>query len=214
MTNVKYLPAGGGAHGTLAKQQNIRSKLQKIIDCRDISQNFVFMCDDFYILKPVSIGNLSTARARGDFNDPLYREKLTQYYKNSRGFKRFIFKTLQNLRERGYYGWDGEIHAPRILNKKLLQKTLNAFDYHTAWASSYLNMHFRGKPEIIGLTGRDVNNHTRIVYRNDQKLSSEIVCKLESSTFLNHGYYGWNGAVKNYILQEFPNKGKYEKATV
>ena len=209
---IKHIDAGGGSPGGIAsKRKNIHKKMMQIADCDEISEDFVFMCDDFYIVQPVTKEDLYLVRARADTNDKSYYTRAERYYRGkNHAFKKALFSTLANIKGRGFYGWDGECHVPRIINRYKLKQTLDKFGNRNLWATCYLNHHFRGKPKMIGFSGLDVPGSDRLVYRKNQKDRGVVRKHFKGKKFLNHGDAGWKGAVELIMSERFPNRSRFE----
>ena len=214
---IKHIEAGKGSRGMANKVANIHDKMMKIAMCDEISEDFVFMCDDFYILQPVTKADFYLTRARADTNSEEYYKRLNRHYRGSNhAFKRMLLETLVDVKKKGYYGWDGECHVPRIINRYKLKQTLDKFGNRNLWATCYLNHHFRGKPKMIGFSGLDVPGSDRLVYRKNQKDGGVVRKHMKGKLFFNHGNAGWRGAaeeeVKKRIQYEDEEKAFKEKA--
>ena len=205
--NFKYLDAGGGSKGITQKTKNINRKLMNIAACEQISDDFVFMCDDYYFMKPITVERLRLVRARGDYNDFEFIRNLNRYYRGrTHPYKRLLTETIDEVIKKGFYGWDYEIHAPRVINKEKLAKTFQAFGNGFVWTSAYYNMHFAGKPTIIGLDGLDTKgsgDSERVVIRNKMKNVKSIEDLSRKYYFLNHSNKALDQTYFDFLRKRF-----------
>jgi hypothetical protein len=170
--------------------QNVRTNLKTIIDNFDISEDFVFMNDDFFIVKkidsvPTYYNGLLSDRSRR-------HTELAgmNYYAN------FLMRSDQALRRYGIKEpLNYELHVPIVFNKTMLLETI---DKQFSIRSCYGNIHNIGGKEI-----RDVKIYTNPRFAED---SSSIdndtpFVSTDDESFRKMG---------DIIKDMFPDRSSYE----
>jgi len=188
--NVNYIevPQSG------TKNTNTTNNLKVASESEEISDNFILMNDDFFIMKPIDkIPNLN----RG------YIVDVAEYYQqfNSPYFKGMV-QTHNYILELGYPSpLSYELHVPMVMNKDNVQKMLEQYYFDAPEVgvlhkrSLYGNMFSYG-----GETIKDVK-----VYEEDGEFD-------ENSTFLSTQDNIWqNSNVGKFIRSKFTEKSQYEK---
>jgi hypothetical protein len=102
------------------KHENIRKCIKAITDSNEISDNFILMHDDFFILKPMD----SVPTLHGG---PL-KLKIIDYAESRAGnrYLSLLKQTFQKLISMGIKEpLDYDIHIPRIMNKKILKTIID-----------------------------------------------------------------------------------------
>lgn len=175
-----------------SKYQNTTNSLKLI--CKDprLSDDFILMNDDFFILKPVVEEDLNLCRGT-------IREVLKEY-KNKYGTNDYILGMEQTgifLNDLGIIKpLSYELHIPMAMNKK---NVLNMF-----------SLPFINSLKVI---------HKRTVYGNLFYTKSKVIkdvkvldinSQIQYDKFLSCSDSGWL-FIKNYISNLFPNKSIYEK---
>jgi hypothetical protein len=114
------------------KYQNMKDNVSAIARSKDISNTFVLMNDDFYIVKPVEkIENFNGGRLIDKAN--MY-DRLSE----SSSYTKRLFDTYGKLRRMGFeYPLDFEMHVPIVINKANLR---HAVKYNLLWRSMYGNV--------------------------------------------------------------------------
>jgi len=180
--NVVHIPA----EDTYYFAQNHFIKVFKACES-DISENFLLMNDDFYMLKPFDIEQYPFF-VRG----PLLKQKGDSLY-----FK-VINKTYDFLKDNGYTDLlNYSVHSPIIYNKKTFKKLKNIGEsvLHTYVGYSIRNLY--GNMFVKhGLTVKDPKMH------EDEFLETETGCISSSDKCDN---------VLKKLEEMFPEKSRWEK---
>jgi hypothetical protein len=170
--------------------QNVRTNLKTIIDNPSISEDFVFMNDDFFIVK--SIDSVPTY-----YNGLLLdRSKRHTELAGLNYYSNFLMRSDQALRRYGIKEpLNYELHAPIVFNKTMLLETI---DKQFSIRSCYGNIHNIGGEEI-----RDVKIYTSPQFVED---SSSIdngtpFVSTDDESFRKMG---------DIIKDMFPDKSSYE----
>jgi hypothetical protein len=123
------------------KYKNARQNLRAIVHNKDISDSFVLMNDDFYILEKINEPEI--------FHGGYLSKKVEEYQKvyPSSSYTRLLTNTLIGLKSK--YGiqdpLDYELHVPMQMDKKGLSEVLLS---NMLWRSLYGNINNLGGREI------------------------------------------------------------------
>lgn len=140
LTNIVHIPAED-IYGP-EKQRNAIHKLGIAIDS-DVSDNFVLMNDDFFILRPTVVPTAYRRTLQEALDDP----KAVGFYRQA----------IINTHERFPQGFDYSLHIPFIYNRDRLRDTIAEYGNDLVLLRSmYGNMH-----RIGGERMEDVKLHTR-----------------------------------------------------
>jgi hypothetical protein len=123
------------------KYENARSNMKAIVDCEDISEDFILMNDDFFIMQPTKRLNYYHA---GNINRRL--KQLSERYGRS-SYSTLINKTVKFLRSNHVRGivLDYALHIPFRMNKEKLSPIL---EESVSWRIAYGNMYNIGGVEV------------------------------------------------------------------
>jgi hypothetical protein len=126
-----------------AKYINAINNLKTICSSEDISEEFVLMNDDFYIIE--KINSIET------FHGGLLLDKINLYKKitSQSGYIHKLEKTFDKLRDLGMTSpLDYELHVPMVMEKQKL-KTVLKHGSEFLWRSMYGNMFNVGGEEMV-----------------------------------------------------------------
>ena len=175
------------------KYFNAQRNLLAITDSEEIPENFIYMNDDFYIIKPVKEIEF--------YNGGLFMTKLRKYSDRvpRSSYTRRLSLTLRNLRRMGFKNpLDYELHIPMPVEKSKLKR---AISYNVLWRSIYGNMNNVGGIETEDVkVYLDLNNNPHSY--NFEKGTSPFL-STEDRAFPH---------VKGEVLEKlFPHPSPYEK---
>jgi len=175
-----------------SKQESARLNLQKICESNEISDDFVLMNDDFYIIKKINYIDY--------FYDKTLLEKTedheTKYPKNA--YTNLLCHTYDKLISLDVKNpLNYEIHVPMIMKKSLLE---NVLKYKTClWRSMYGNLYNVGGTQMADVkvynpnSGRDTFNYMD-----------------KSHTFLSTTDNYFEPVINNLLSKKFSNPSPYE----
>jgi hypothetical protein len=179
-----------GNHVTLKqnsdKYNNARSNLAAVARNYDVSENFILMNDDFFIIKPMEemgIYHRGTLQSHIDM------------IKVSIGYRTLLEETNNAL---NYIGYDNplsyELHVPMIMHKTGLAKVVRMLGL---WRSNYGNVY-----NVGGEWHDDVKIHNHVTL--DKIINSPL-------PFISTNDETFQGVLDSYLKDAFPNPSKYEK---
>jgi len=182
---------------------NMALKILRACDEPDLSDDFLFMNDDFIINKPISAVNIPLMH-KGDMKNRPPEFWITQLYR----FR--LRRTFDELKKRGFPTMQYDYHAPMIMNKLTFQRVMAQFDFK----------------DDIGLTFRSLYGNTSLegalsIPLVDQKMTiyqfyrfKEIQIRVEKATFVGYNDNGLNNSLKYWMFFYFREQSKYETSDI
>jgi hypothetical protein len=178
-----------------SKYKNAVENLKTISTSDQISESFVLMNDDFYIIKKIDkIEN---------FHGGYLLNKINLYQKlngNSQ-YTRKLSGTYKKLKALGFENpLDYELHVPMIMEKEKLKIILELIDQFL-WRSIYGN-----KFEVGGTEIQDVK-----VYTSGPLVLKSYNLNIDSHTYLSSADSSFNNIFNKILKDKFNKKTKFEK---
>jgi hypothetical protein len=178
-----------------SKYKNAVENLKTISTSDQISESFVLMNDDFYIIKKIDkIEN---------FHGGYLLNKINLYQKlngNSQ-YTRKLSGTYKKLKALGFENpLDYELHVPMIMEKEKLKIILELIDQFL-WRSIYGN-----KFEVGGTEMQDVK-----VYTTGPLVLKSYNLNIDSHTYLSSSDSSFNNIFNKILKDKFDKKTKFEK---
>jgi hypothetical protein len=174
------------------KFENIKKCMSAIANSEEISDDFVSMHDDFFIIKKI--------KSMPVYHGGFLQTKVDEYIKiNPRSYyANLLNKTLIYLQKMGYENpINYEIHVPMIMNKNNLSVALK---------KPYLERSMYGNIFNVGGTKRnDVK-----VYEQEQLSRRSYDYLNNDSEFVSSNDASFNKLYKDLLKDLFPNPSKYE----
>lgn len=170
--------------------ENVRNNLKHVIDHPNISDDFVLMNDDFFIVRKLN----SVSHYHGGLL--IKRAERHQELAGPNQYSNLLMRTDTFLRKRGIKEpLSYELHVPMQLNKIKLSETI---DLPSKIRSTYGNIHRIGGEEI-----------------DDVKIYSHPFFQIDSSSIDNGTPYlstedGAFHQVRDYLANLFPEPSQYE----
>jgi hypothetical protein len=178
-----------------SKYKNAVENLKTISTSDQISESFVLMNDDFYIIKKIDkIEN---------FHGGYLLNKINLYQKingNSQ-YTRKLSGTYKKLKALGFENpLDYELHVPMIMEKEKLKIILELIDQFL-WRSIYGN-----KFEVGGTEMQDVK-----VYTSGPLVLKSYNLNIDSHTYLSSADSSFNNIFNKILKDKFNKKTKFER---
>lgn len=182
----------------IAKNKYENAKNNLIAACEDnrISNSFVLMNDDFFIVKPIKrINNYHGGSMYARIDDYQKHMGMTPYIKKLKMTYRYLLRI--GIRE----PLDYALHIPMPMERDKLLTLLSTHRYPHSWRSLYGNYYKVGGIEI-----RDVKVYDKKNYKPEPYNPSNLIYPFLSS---NDDSFE---ALRNKVLRKmFPRKTKLEK---
>lgn len=174
------------------KQLNAIQNLFTVTQTKDISENFVLMNDDFFVINPVK--DIKTYHG----GDLMAKIKLRREITPTSKYPDLLLKAYRALQRRGIEViLDYDIHVPMPMTKTGLKEAL---DMGTQWRSTYGNLYGVGGEEIEDVKVYGSGDLLEVTYDIDNLKHDYI--STDDGSFLR---------VYNRILKDrFPNPSTCE----
>jgi len=184
---------GNGVYGFL----NARSNLQHAMMTEKLSEDFVLMNDDFFIMKPIkSVPNLYGGMFIDMIDALAALNSKTTYLLGARASAALLNETGLTISDIKNYS----IHTPMLMNKMLLYEVLM-----TSYSSNHAKMHL----------------HIRTLYGNTHDIGGAEIKDIKVTGVTKEAFEGKmflsttdnsfkNGAVGTYVRNQLYGKGEYE----
>jgi len=182
-------------HQIHTKYKNAVENLKMICSSPQISNKFVLMNDDFYIIK--KINNIGT------FHGGYLLNKINLYQKlnGNSNYTRKLNATYKRLKAIGIDDpLDYELHVPMVMEKQKLQEVLDKNDQFL-WRSMYGNIFKVGGSEM-----QDVK-----VYTSGPLVFKSYNLNIDNHTYLSSADSSFNIIWNNILKVQFKQKTKFEK---
>lgn len=191
-----------GQHFNIALNSHIQ--LQKVLNHEEMGERILYMYDDVYFLKPVTLGDLAVPYCVGKMKQlgNTKHQRLKQNTKNA-------------LIAKGKPHYDGETHLPRLFEKSkmlALFENYNIIEEKLLPFSLYLNEYAESQPiDLLNTTKIKAGFYgaadERSYYFDNYK---DLKAVVDECTFLNHSNVGLSVYLQRYIQEKFKEKASFE----
>lgn len=178
-----------------AASVNTSQKLLRICQEVDLSNEFLFFNDDFFLLQDFEAATFPYYH-RGDLLDYINQPR--------NGFYPVAMKnTVSALRRRKYATLHFGVHCPIRFKKKILPRVIEMFDWQIQYGlltrclygnACQVDAHYRPDISI-----------------NTNMTKAQIYWKITGHPFFTINDYGLNGDLKRVLAELYPNKSRFEK---
>jgi hypothetical protein len=179
----------------LTKYRNAIQNLNAICNSNEISEEFILMNDDFYIVK-----NINTIET---YHGGLLLDKINLYQKinSNSNYTRKLAATYKKIKSLNIESpLDYELHIPMIMEKKKLKQILQNNDQFL-WRSIYGNVFNVGGEQM-----EDVK-----VYVKGPLVLKSYNIKKDDHIYLSSADTSFDILFNNILKKQFNQKTKYEK---
>ena len=179
----------------LSKYRNAIENLKALCNSEEISNKFVLMNDDFYIVK-----NIDSIK---DYHGGPLLEKINLYQKlnSNSNYTRKLAATYKKIKSLGIENpLDYELHVPMVMEKEKLKQTLQN-NYQFLWRSIYGNVFNVGGEQM-----EDVK-----VYVKGPLVLKSYNIKKDDHIYLSSADTSFDILFNNILKKQFNQKTKYEK---
>ena len=179
----------------LSKYRNAIENLKALCNSENISDKFVLMNDDFYIIK-----NIDSIK---DYHGGPLLEKINLYQKlnSNSNYTRKLAATYKKIKSLGIENpLDYELHIPMVMEKEKLKQTLQN-NYQFLWRSIYGNVFNVGGEQM-----EDVK-----VYVKGPLVLKSYNIKKDDHIYLSSADTSFDILFNNILKKQFTQKTKYER---
>jgi hypothetical protein len=183
--------------GSINADGNMTLKIIRACHEKSLSDNFLFMNDDFIINLPARVQDIPWMhkidmkdRPAKFWNDNHYRKRLK--------------RTFDVLKDKGYPTIQYDYHAPMIFNKHEFPKVMEMFDYKADIGYTFRSLY----GNVMQLPAIPISGHKVTIY--DHYNFASITKKVADIDFVGYNDKGLNNSLKWWIIDRFPEKSKFE----
>jgi hypothetical protein len=186
----------------LSGNNNDANMIDKILFAceQGISEDFVFMNDDFFILKPMHVDEIPVMH-KGDMT-----EKPKEYWRINGIWQQRLLNTFNKLKARGMSTMLYDMHCPMPMNKTLFPEVIKNWDYKVEPGLNFRSIY--GNTVYMG-EGLRNNGHKFTVFT--RKRYEVIAKEAEKGMFMAVNDAGLWIVTKSFIRSEFPEQSDFEK---
>ena len=177
----------------LQKTKNAENNLLTICNSKEISESFVLMNDDFFVVKPVQ-------SVEYYFGGTL-EEKILQYqdFQPTSFYTRSLEQTYKRLLRLGISNpLDYELHVPMPMTKEKLAASMKG---NSLWRSTYGN--------LFGVAGKQMKDVK--VYASDKFFFKSYDYSSLEYPYISSDDISFNVILKAFLGDMFPDPSVYEK---
>lgn len=177
---------------------NMALKILRACSEENLSDNFLFMNDDFIINREMEVSEIPWLHK----NDMATRP---EEYWNREFYRKRLRRTFEVLQERNLPTIQYDYHAPMLMNKHEFPKVMEQFDYKEDIGYTFRSLYGNCmKLPAIPILGKKVT-----LYRNYKV--AQLDKKTSNIDFVGYNDYGLNSSLKWWLINAFPDKSSYEK---
>ena len=197
LKNVKHIPCPD--HYRKSKDANIINKV--LMACSyDVSDDFIVNSDDHYILKKIDREELGPWLENSNVKEQALKKRFSSTWALR------LIETENWCKKNGYHGGIFQSHIPYVVNKRRYQRIMCS----VPWAQD--NGLLTHVYQMIECPEAETEPEGFTVRIHEQLTNIKTVdSMLKKATFLNHNDNGFSNALKDWLIQRFPKKSKWEK---
>lgn len=173
----------------------------------DLSSEYLFFSDDFYLLK-----DYPPEEARKD----RYSEDLTKTPRGKGMWIDALWRTYDLLIRLGYRGYNYETHTPMYLTRKRMMDAycdLKDFITEDRWygllgPTSVLNHALRNeKVQPVNI----IHENSRAGFWGKPPSYEDVIAQTEGKMFFNFDDPAFGDSIRRFLTERFPDRSRYEK---
>ena len=176
---------------------NMTHKLLTVCQRADLSENFLFMNDDFIINQPIAANKIQWLH-KGDMATQPPSYWITQFYRHR------LKRTFDELKAHDMTTIQYDYHAPMLMNKFSFISVMQQFDYASDIGYTFRSLYGNS----LQLPAIPVINQKTVIFK--YYTLAEINSKTFNINFVGFNDMGLNDSLKWWLIERFPNKCKYE----
>lgn len=196
--NVVHIPFPDVFTNGQNNDGNIIKKVLRACEIKGLSQNFLFINDDHFIIKPIEVLNIPPYQ-KGDMTT------FTPEYFELNFWRLRLWRTKNILVKKGYSAYHYDCHTPIIFNKKKFVEVISQFDYEKNQGYTMKSLY----GNVVYNHGVPLDGNKKVIFRNF--IYNDILERLKSCTFCSVNDSGLNLDFKIYLYRHFPDQSEFEK---
>lgn len=177
---------------------NMTHKLLGVCRRKDLSDDFLFMNDDFIINKPIAANKIPW----------LHKEDMATRppnYWTSQFYRYRLKRTFDELKARKMATLQYDYHAPMLMNKHKFISVMEQFDYANDIGYTFRSL-YGNSLKLPAIPFAEFKTTVFHHYNLDK-----ILTKVLNITFIGFNDDGLNRSLKWWLIDTFRSKSRYEK---
>jgi hypothetical protein len=198
LQNVIHVPAEDVFDPAVNADGNMTLKILKACAISELSDNFLFMNDDFVFIKPIVAAEIPWMHKGDMANRP-------EAFWKAQFYRKRLLRTFETLRNRDETTLQYDYHAPMLMNKIKFKEVMAEYNWQ----------------EGIGLTFRSIYGNTMKLpaeHLTDQKKTvysqlslDKLTDKIKPAIFLGYNDLGLSKSLIYFLAKNFPERSEFEK---
>ena len=201
LQNVIHIPAADEFDPAINADGNMTIKILLACAITELSDNFLFMNDDFIILKQMEISEIHWLH-KGDMKDRPDKYWKEQFYRHR------LRRTFESLRDKMQTTLQYDYHAPMLMNKNDFRKVMEQYDYAEGIGLTFRSIY----GNAMQLHAELLTDQKKTIYKN--YTYSELVRLTETAQFLGYNDQGLNGSMIYFLWKTFHKQSVYETTEI
>ena len=201
LQNVIHVPAKDILDPGVNADGNMTYKLLQVCNIPELSDNFLFMNDDFIIMKPMVASEIPWMH-KGDMKDRPEKFWKEQFYRHR------LFRTFQTLCNRDATTLQYDYHAPMLMNKNDFRTVMAEFDWHEGIGLTFRSIY----GNIMQLPAEHLTTQKKTVYKN--YTFKELEKLTEAAQFVGYNDQGLNRSLIYFLWKNFQEKSIFETTEI
>ena len=177
---------------------NMALKILRACQEEELSEDFLFMNDDFIIARPIEAYRIPWLH-KGNFKDRTEKFWKAQFYRYR------LHRTYLALKERNLPTLQYDYHAPMLMNRLEFPRVMAQFDFEEGIGYTFRSLY----GNVLALPAIPVDGHKVTIY--NPYTVDQINRRVGLASFVGYNDEGLNDALKIWLWQQFPRQSRYEK---
>ncbi len=165
----------------------------------ELPESFVWMMDDIYLVKPLTLADLAIGRYRSLVSS----DRIRAMSGKRNYWVQWKKRTFKALLDNGMTTYDYATHLPHVISRDDWQLMARVFDIPTrqfTWELIYGNLFYQTKKPIDQFYGQ--------VRR--QMSAEQIQNFADRYCIINNTQGGWSNGLRRFLMHRFPIQSSYE----
>lgn len=176
---------------------NMTRKILRACRENELTDDFLFMNDDFIIYKPIVAAEIPWMH-KGDM------KQRDQLFWTAQFYRHRLRRTFEVLQSRNMPTMQYDYHAPMLMNKHRFPEVMAKFDYASDIGYTFRSLYGNS----LALPASLVNGRKVTIYRKYDY--SQLDNMTKNSTFVGYNDAGLSTVFKRWLQEKFPEMSTYE----
>jgi hypothetical protein len=198
LKNIIHIPAADIFDPAVNADGNIITKVLAACNDKRLNETFLFINDDHLVIKPMNIADVP----------PFHKDLMDTFpdeYWNFNYWRKRLQLTKDVLLAKNLPCFNFDCHTPILMNKEKFKTIVSGFDYKTGTGLTIKSIYGNS---VLANEGVYLTDQKKTIFRH-YKLQ-EIRERVVPAQFISFNDQGLNDSLKWWLIEEFPDKCKYE----